>query len=67
MSGYLRRLITNRFERFLFQDVNGGLLYVEDGGKARFLGSVYMHDVAVTTSAEETLIHGGCIYNEVRT
>lgn len=62
----LRRSVTIRFKRFLFQDVNGGLLYVEEGGKARFLGAVYMHDVAVTTSAEDTLIHGGCIYNEVR-
>lgn len=50
----------------VFKEVNGGLLNVAEGGKARFLESVYMYDVGVTTSSTEDLKHGGCIYNSVR-
>ncbi|CAM9648594.1 unnamed protein product [Ectocarpus sp. 12 AP-2014] len=46
------------------QTVNGGLLNVADGGKARFLDSVAMNDVGVLSVSEEAMVHGGCVYNE---
>lgn len=55
-----------------FQEVNGGVLNVADGGRVRFKDSVYMHDVEVrSVTGEDTdfttdMWFGGCIYNSVR-
>lgn len=54
------------------QEVNGGVLNVAHGGRARFKSSMYVHDVEVRSVTDENsdfssdLWHGGCIYNSVR-
>lgn len=47
------------------QAVNGGVLNVAPEGYARFLDSVKMYSVGVNTVEDDTMQHGGCIYNEV--
>ncbi|CAM9532525.1 unnamed protein product [Ectocarpus sp. 8 AP-2014] len=44
--------------------VNGGVLNVAPEGYARFLDSVKMYSVGVNTVEDDTMQHGGCIYNE---
>lgn len=48
------------------QEVNGGFLYIAAGGRARFFTTaVFMYNGGVTTASEDSMTHGGCVYNEV--
>lgn len=48
--------------------MNGAYLYIAAGGRARFFAtSVWMYEAGVTTTSEDSMVHGGCIYNEVHT
>ncbi|CAM9529765.1 unnamed protein product [Ectocarpus sp. 4 AP-2014] len=46
------------------QVVHGGVLNVEEGGKARFLSSVSMDGIGVDTVDLADMKHGGCVYNQ---
>lgn len=48
------------------QEVSGGYLNVPAGGRASFFTTaVFMYDAGVTTVSEDSMAHGGCVYNEV--
>lgn len=48
------------------QEVGGAYLNVAAGGRARFVATaVFMYDAGVTTISEDSMAHGGCVYNEV--